>query len=199
MSCVFSFIVTLPRNSRCCLMSLCSLTFQHYEYIYIYIYVFPIATSPSYKFTERAQVPKAKKIMSIFEKLQVVRYAKEMERNKSIVCRRFRRKSAAPKKRTLKGLNIQAACQKRFPEMTGRVSKWMKQADEERWEELSEQQQKTTRQLTDAQKIALGLNTKRIKGWKALGSELAQEKLQDLGQLSRWSVPGPVLEDREGE
>ena len=66
-------------------------------------------------------------------------------------------------------------------------------------EELTEQQQKSTFQLTDAMKMALGLDAKKIKGWKALGTEHAEERLQDLGQLQRWSMPGPVLEDREGE
>ena len=144
-------------------------------------------------------MPTVKRTMSIFEKLRVVRYAKELEKSKTIVCIRFRYKKAAPKKRFCKGVNIQRACEQKFPEMmAGRVSRWMKQANDERWEELTEQQQKSTFQLTDAMKIALGLDTKKIKGWKALGTEHAEARLQDLGQLPRWSVPGPVLEDREG-
>ena len=144
-------------------------------------------------------MPKVKRTMSIFEKLRVVRYAREISKNKTVVCVRFRYKKAPPSKRFLKGVNIQRACEQKFPELAGRVTTWMKRAEEERWEELTEHQQKTTFQLTDAMKMALGLDAKKIKGWKALGTEHAEARLQDLGQLPRWSVPGPVLEDREGE
>ena len=83
------------------------------------------------------------KTMSTFEKLRVVRYAREIAKNKTVVCRRFRQKQAPSTLCFLKGVNIQKACEEKFPELAGRVTWWMKQADEERWEELTESNQES--------------------------------------------------------
>ena len=89
----------------------------------------------------------------------------------------------APRRRFLKGVNIQKVCEQKFPEMVGRLTKWMKQADEERWG-LS--WRSTSAKLTDAMKMAWYLlSTNKSKGWKALGTEHAKEQHQP-----HWNAPG---------
>lgn len=138
-------------------------------------------------------MPEPANRLTIFQKLEVVNYAKEVAKDKNIITFRVRGKSAPKRKARLKGVNITAACKARFPRIRGSVTKWMRAAEKQRWGELTLQQQKSCYQLTDEMKMVLGL-ADRVKGYKALGKDEKIQRLTENAALPRWNVPGPVME-----
>ena len=73
-----------------------------------------------------------------------------------------------------------------------------KAARKQKWEELTEIQQKSTYQMSDALKVSLG-NESSVKGWKSLGSKRAEVEIKAGRNLQRWRVPAPVLQDRNAK
>lgn len=73
-----------------------------------------------------------------------------------------------------------------------------KAARKQKWEELTETQQKSTYQMSDALKVSLG-NESSVKGWKSLGSKRVEAEIKAGRNLPRWRVPAPVLQDRNAK
>jgi hypothetical protein len=99
-----------------------------------------------------------------------------------------------------KGVNIQSACKAKFGNILGniKVCQLRKAARKQKWEELTETQQKSTYQMSDALKVSLG-NESSVKGWKSLGSKRAEVEIKAGRNLQRWRVPAPVLQDRNAK
>lgn len=93
---------------------------------------------------------------------------------------------------------MQSMCRQKFGIQVGqiKVCQLEKQAKEQQWHLLTQAQQKKTLQLTDQQKMSLGLDS--VKGWKSLRDDPSKfaEKLKTQAVLPRWDVPGQVLEER---
>ena len=109
-----------------------------------------------------------------------------------------RRKGTEHRQRDfIKGLNLQAVCKNQFGDRLGRIKvcQLCAQAKEQKWSCLTIQQQKSMYQLTDSLKLSLGLMA-RVKGYKSMNVDQIKEKLQHQKALQRWTIPGPVLEDR---
>ena len=135
--------------------------------------------------------------LTIFQKLEIVRYAEKLLEERQSESQPKKRKRRRPKMRDwVHGINLQRACQVKFENVIGRIKvcQLRKAAKEQRWEELTERQQKTFYQLPDSLKATLG-HGDRLKGWKALGNESLEACCKDQGHLKRWVVPAPVLQD----
>lgn len=149
----------------------------------------------------KAKVFKAHRL-TIFSKLQVVKYAqnlmktlesKDVESAKGKKRRnpnaRFRRMHC------VQGVHLQRACEQKFPNLGKiKVGSLLRQADAQCWASLSIDQQKKWFQLPDHLKVAMGLSDK-VKGWKNMSTDQIQEKATEQGHVQRWDVPGPVLQD----
>lgn len=147
------------------------------------------------------EVKPSSRRLTIFEKLQIVAYIKELREKHHASIKKLRK--GKTKKRRLqrkfcRGLNVQAMCAQKFGSQLRRIKvcQLEKQAQEQRWSLLTEAQQKSTVQLTDQQKMALGLSSN-VKGWKSLREDASKlsEKIKSNATLPRWSVPGKVLEE----
>lgn len=111
---------------------------------------------------------------------------------------RGKMKKRRSQRRFCKGLNVQSMCIQRFGSQLQKIKvcQLEKQANEQKWSLLTEAQQKSTVQLTDQQKMALGLSSN-VKGWKSLRENASEfsAKIKSNAPLPRWSVPGKVLEE----
>jgi hypothetical protein len=130
----------------------------------------------------KAKVLKAPRL-TIFSKLQVVKYAQDLM--KAVESKDV--ESAKGKKKK--------DCEQKFPNLGKiKVGSLLRQADEQCWASLSIDQQKKWFQLPDHLKVAMGLSDK-VKGWKNMSTDKIQEKATEQGHVQRWDVPGPVLQD----
>lgn len=139
-----------------------------------------------------------RKAYTIYEKLQVVKYAEALEaqQKRTVILRnKTKRKERSVKKRK-KGLNIQSACVAHFGPTLGKlkVCRLRKVAEEQRWKELTEAQQRSMYGLTDELKQSMGLNPL-LKGWKTFSEKEREEIIEREGKLPRWRIPGDILKD----
>ena len=139
--------------------------------------------------------------LNIFQKVQIADYAAGLlaESRQKLVVKKRRKTHAKPSARKYfaKGLNLQALCENKFPQMRGiKICQLIYQCETQSWRSLSVHQQKRYYQLPDSLKVALGIG--KVKGWKSLDQDALAEEMQKTGKLNRWSVPGPVLEERYG-
>ena len=100
-----------------------------------------------------------------------------------------------------RGLDIQAQCRIKFGSMLGgmNVSRLRKKAKDQKWFELTEDQQRRMYSLTDSMKKALDLDKSKIKGWRALTEEEVKESLEKEGKVQRWKIPGEVIKENGKE
>lgn len=133
--------------------------------------------------------------MTIFQKLQVLRYADELLAKCLKPKRGKAGRSGAFAKKCARGINVQRMCEIKFGDMLGKakVCVLRKAAAAQQWGKLTEAQQKTMYQLSDSVKVSLGLEDQ-VKGYKALG-QTQMQKILDSGSLNRWNVPGTVLQE----
>ena len=131
--------------------------------------------------------------------MQIVKYAKEvLEQHRSFQAGdALKRKKKGQGRSWNHGLNLQKVCAQRFPEKLNKIKVCVlrRQAEEQKWDQLTEAEQKSCSQLTDVMKMNLGLESQ-IKGWKSLHPDKVMEKIQQNEDLKRWNVPGKVLEER---
>lgn len=140
--------------------------------------------------------------LTIFQKMEIVEYAKETRKNFEEGLKQLKRRGRKNKQKQkqtqwIKGLNLQRSCSLKFGEkLKGiKVCQLLKQAEEQKWHLLTEHQQRSQYQLSDSLKLALGLQGT-VKGWKALPPDVLAEKVKVDKDLPRWTVPGQVLEER---
>lgn len=138
------------------------------------------------------QVPEPTQRLTIFEKLQILRYAKEL--TDATALSRGSKKGKRLRAYS-RGLNLQKMCANKFPgKLRGiKVCQMKQQAERQKWHLLTEHQQRRNYQLTDQLKLSLGLDSS-VKGWKALNPSSIAEKLKSDKELPRWRVPAKVLE-----
>ena len=79
------------------------------------------------------------------------------------------------------------------------VSRLRKKAKDQKWFELTEDQQRRMYSLTDSMKKALDLDKSKIKGWRALTEEEVKESLEKEGKVQRWKIPGEVIKENGKE
>ena len=80
------------------------------------------------------------KRLTIFEKMQILKYAEEVvakhsEERKATGVEKMKKKSGELKRTWTKGLNVQAVCKQRFPESLGgiKICQLRRQAREQKW------------------------------------------------------------------
>lgn len=140
------------------------------------------------------EVPKAQQRLTIFQKMEIVRYALKLAMSKEVITTRIRKKSAPKKRRFRKGMNIQRQCEIAFPILKGvKVCKLIKQSEQQKWREMPEREQKRTYMVKDSWKATVGQTN--VRGWKCLTHSQICDRLETCGKIPRWNVPGPVLED----
>lgn len=148
-----------------------------------------------------------RRALTIYEKMQIVNYAQELE-DKAGGTRqphpktRLRSKSDSStvtwkKKGSRKGLNLQHLCKTKFGDQMGaiKICVLRKRAREQKWAELTESQQRSMYSLTDEMKKHLQLHGT-MKGWRSLGEEDVSALVQNKGKLQRWKIPVEVLKDK---
>lgn len=122
-----------------------------------------------------AQVPKARRALTIYQKMQIVKYADEVEQNiptleKRHPAARARGKVASDQVRWIrkrkKGIDVQALCRLKFGSLLGgiKVCVLRKRARLQKWSLLTEAQQRSMFSLTDEVKQSLKLGADTIKG-----------------------------------
>lgn len=144
--------------------------------------------------------------LTIFQKLEIVRYADALiaesrkQADDKVEKPASKKHIGARIRDWQKGVNIQSACKAKFGNILGniKVCQLRKAARKQKWEELTETQQKSTYQMSDALKVSLG-NESSVKGWKSLGSKRAEVEIKAGRNLQRWRVPAPVLQDRNAK
>ena len=165
-----------------------------------------------------SQVKPTRRALTIYDKLKILKYAdnlrmKQRPQKSKDKNAGKKKKRPAPicdadaeseavvqtkgqKRHVRRGINIQAACKAHFGDFLGgmKVCLLRKRAQQERWNELTEKQQKTLYGLTDELKMAFGLQH-RIKGYKCLGEADLTRRIKDNGKVQRWKVPGCILQD----
>ena len=145
------------------------------------------------------QVKTSNQRLTIFEKLEILDYAKSVrdQHEEALASVRNSKKKVHKKQRRyIKGLNLNKSCQRKFGAKMGRIKicQLKRQAEVQKWHLLTEVQQKKTYQLSDSMKVALGLGS--VKGWKALTPGQIAEEVQKVEKLKRWNVPAKVLEEK---
>lgn len=155
-------------------------------------------------------LPEPVRRLTIFQKLEIVRYANQLwqehrEKHESDnpvddeMARRSRKRKRGlgdEVRQVIKGVNVQRACEIKFQGVIGKIKvcQLHKACRLQKWESLTEKQQKTLFHLPDSLKVSLGLSHL-VKGWKSLDPESFQKLSDDNMAIKRWSVPGPVLKD----
>lgn len=132
----------------------------------------------------------------------MVQYAAELRkqhRASMTQLRSSKKKKHQRQRHFCRGLNVQAQCRQKFGAPFGniKICQLEKQAKQQRWHLLTEAQQRASRQLTDQQKMNVGLDS--VKGWKSLRDDPSRfsDKLKTHIVMPRWDVPGRVLEERD--
>jgi len=154
------------------------------------------------------QVRPARRALTIFEKMQIVHYAEELEAKhhglaSKVPLRRVKGKKSCvglalkPRKKK-RGVDIQSLCKLKFGERMGTIKVCLlrKRAREQKWFLLPESQQRKMYSLTDEVKQALNLEASTIKGWRTWSEEAAKKHIEDKGKIQRWKVPGEVIKER---
>lgn len=147
----------------------------------------------------------ARRALTIFEKMRIVKFAmaaiKQHGGLKSTPRLRVRGKVPSQEvdfsKKRKRGVSIQAICKQEFGSLLGgiSVSRLLKRARVQKWDRLSEDQQRKMYSLTDEMKKALELNQSSIKGWHCLTEDDVKQSVQKTGKIQRWKVPGQVIQD----
>ena len=139
--------------------------------------------------------------LTIFQKLEIIRHARkirdEMKAQQGATQTKRKKKNMGMKIRDwVRGVNVQKACETHFASIIGKVKvcQLEKACREQRWEELTEAQQRKMYQLSDTLKASLGQQHK-LKGWRAHNAEELISSVRDKGHLQRWTVPAVVLQD----
>lgn len=145
------------------------------------------------------QVKKQRRMLTIFQKMEIVNYADSLEsQHGRSVAKRVKGKTPAPEvlhhKKRKKGVNVQLACKQKFGTLLGGMSvfKLRQQSQKQKWHLLSESQQRRMFHLTDELKMSLGLKDS-IKGWKVLTDNDAISVIDKKSKLQRWNIPGEIL------
>lgn len=156
------------------------------------------------------QVRAPRRAVTIYEKMQIVKFAQELDnkhQSPAIAHPKTRVKGKVNKlgvtwnRKRKRGLDIQAQCRIKFGSMLGgmNVSRLRKKAKDQKWFELTEDQQRRMYSLTDSMKKALDLDKSKIKGWRALTEEEVKESLEKEGKVQRWKIPGEVIKENGKE
>lgn len=147
----------------------------------------------------RTEVRPAGQRLTIFEKMEILAYAEELEAEhkqtwKAI--RKSKKKAHEKQRRFCRGVNIQKLCEIKFAgKLKGiKICQMKSQCASQKWYLLTEHQQRNTFQLSDVQKVALGLQGL-VKGWRSLPPDQIAETVKAESDLKRWQIPGKVLEE----
>ena len=134
--------------------------------------------------------------LTIFEKLQVVDYAKGLLKDQPILKKARTRltKKTMVRQRFKAGMNLQRLCELKFGDRFGKIKvcQLLRAARKQEWEKLSVSDQKRYFHLPDKVKVEFGQGHL-VRGWKSLSGQAIADRLDKTGSLSRWDVPGPVL------
>lgn len=153
------------------------------------------------------QVRPPRRALTIYEKMQIVKYAEELEAASPGLASRVPTKRVKEKvcnagvewkKKKRRGVDIQSLCKTKFGPLLGgiRVTKLRQRARVQKWYLLTEAQQRKMYSLTDEVKKALKLE-QRIKGWRALSEEDTRGQIESSGKVQRWKVPGEIIKELE--
>lgn len=106
------------------------------------------------------QVKKSSQRLTIYEKMEILAYAKqvteEYRRSAKELKRKGKRSTKAKKQRQfVKGLNVQRLCEVKFQGKLNRIKicQLKAAAEAQKWHLLTEQQQRTSYQLSDTMKL----------------------------------------------
>lgn len=160
----------------------------------------------------KEDLPKPVQRLTIFQKLEIVRYANQLwqdfqekherdnpsddETEMAPRSKKRKRGFGDEVRRVIKGVNVQRACEIKFQNVIGKIKvcQLQKACRIQKWESLTEKQQKSLYHLPDSLKVSLGLSHL-VKGWKSLDPASFQKLSDDNMAIKRWSVPGPVLKE----
>jgi len=144
-------------------------------------------------------VKQTRRAVSIYDKMQILKFADKVEQEHGLVPRRKvrgKQPGGLVVKRKKRGLNLQLRCRAEFGAFLGgmKISTLRKRSKEQRWADLTEGQQRKMFSLTDEAKKALGLTN--LKGYKHMSEDDVHSTIEKNGAIQRWRIPGEILKDR---